>query len=580
MAVRVEQFSCKGGLDLVTPTLELTPGSAIEAVNYELLPEGGYRRVQGYALYDGSETPAAVPGEGIIRGVWVYQGTVYAFRDQATEGGMFKASASGWQAVSLGNSLNYKEATDDFAEGDTVTGVTSGATADVLRVVYAGGLISDGSAFGLLVLDNIVGTFQDNEALSNGTNIAKADGTQYANTLPKGGLYDFENHNFYGQDGSRRMYGANGVGLPFEFDGTVFVPIENGVTGVYPKYVKAHKNHLMQGYEKGTVISSSIGNPLEHNAVTGASEIAVGDAINGLHSLAGGVLAIGCEDSINLLYGNDASNWAVQQLEDHGVRPRTFGEIGGNILVLDNRGVQNLKATQVFGDFESVSQSRKINPVLLDAQSVLDATASVVTRKNSQYRLFYGDAGYYFTYAGDQLSGVMPVQFDHRVEVACTGEDPTGREIMFFGSEDGKVFQMDSGATFDGTNVLGVLRLAFNHFKSPSQRKQYRRLIAHITTEEGSASFNVRADFDFAKPDVPSGQSFASGVLGPTGGGLWDAAIWDDFDWDAAYYAEADVKLQGLGKNVSIAFISDGSDVGTHTIHSVALHFSPRRLVR
>jgi len=52
---------------------------------------------------------AAVPGSGAIRGVWIYDDVRYAFRDNAagTEGIMYKSTASGWAACSLGaNTLN------------------------------------------------------------------------------------------------------------------------------------------------------------------------------------------------------------------------------------------------------------------------------------------------------------------------------------------------------------------------------------------------------------------------------------------------------------------------------------------
>ena len=105
MAFRAETFVFEGGLDLETSYLQLPKGRLIDCLNYECPPRGGYRRIDGYSLHDGSASPAAVPGEGEIRGVWIYQEELYAFRDQATEGGMFRATATGWQAVDLGKSL-------------------------------------------------------------------------------------------------------------------------------------------------------------------------------------------------------------------------------------------------------------------------------------------------------------------------------------------------------------------------------------------------------------------------------------------------------------------------------------------
>lgn len=49
-----------------------------------------------------------VPGSGPVRGVWVYDGNVYAFRndDDASECKMYVATAGGWSAITTGVTLN------------------------------------------------------------------------------------------------------------------------------------------------------------------------------------------------------------------------------------------------------------------------------------------------------------------------------------------------------------------------------------------------------------------------------------------------------------------------------------------
>lgn len=48
-----------GGLDLVTPTLELQPGALRNAQNFECAIQGGYGRIQGYERVDGRPAPSA-----------------------------------------------------------------------------------------------------------------------------------------------------------------------------------------------------------------------------------------------------------------------------------------------------------------------------------------------------------------------------------------------------------------------------------------------------------------------------------------------------------------------------------------
>jgi hypothetical protein len=108
-----------GGLDLVTAPINRAPGGLIGSLNYEPRPEG-YRRVKGIERYDG--LPLA-------------------------------SLASYW-------TIAYDAGVASIAEGATVTGATSGATGKCLVAAT----ITAGST-GTLVLTDVTGTFQDNEAL-------------------------------------------------------------------------------------------------------------------------------------------------------------------------------------------------------------------------------------------------------------------------------------------------------------------------------------------------------------------------------------------------------------------------------
>tara|TARA_R110002072_G_scaffold21764_17_gene76819 strand:- start:3152 stop:4894 length:1743 start_codon:yes stop_codon:yes gene_type:complete len=580
MPVSVEFFPMVGGLDVVTPHYQISPGKLIECLNYECLPEGGYRRIDGYSLYDGTTEPEAVPGEGDIRGVWVFSGNVYAIRDQESNGGLFRATGTGWVEVDLGYSLDFDAGVNDFVEGATVTGGTSAETATIERVIFAGGTNGVGDSFGRLVISGATGPFTDNEDLIVGGNtIASAKGTQFANTLPTGGKYTFVTGNFFGHDGLDRMYGANGVGEAFEFDGTVFAPILTDSGGAYPRHIAVHKGHLMLGFSTGSITTSAPGEPLIFDAILGASEIAVGDQINLLASLPGGVLCVGCDDSIQMLYGNDYLSWELQPFTQHGAKPYSFGEIGGNYLVLDNRGLQNIRATQAFGDFEAISQSRAINPLLISSRTSLYPSAALVSKEKSQYRLFFGTEGYYFSYAGESFAGVTPVLYSDPVIVAAAGEDDLGKEIMFFGSEDGKVFRFDSAYKFNGEDIFASMRLAFNFEKTPTQRKQYRKAVLDIKGERDSALILVRSNFDFNSPIDPASDLY--NVNGPqSSGGQWSFDDWDEFLWDAVGYTTVDIGIAGIGRNMSMSFTSLGEEDGSHTIYGAAIHYSLRRLDR
>jgi len=56
--VKYQLITLQGGLDQVTPTLSLPPGSVRDATNFEVAITGGYSRIAGYERYDGRPNPS------------------------------------------------------------------------------------------------------------------------------------------------------------------------------------------------------------------------------------------------------------------------------------------------------------------------------------------------------------------------------------------------------------------------------------------------------------------------------------------------------------------------------------------
>ena len=59
-----------------------------------------------------------------------------------------------------------------------------------------------------------------------------------------------------------------------------------------PSFISHYKNHLFLGFTSGSLINSSLGEPLEYATVTGAGEIAFGEQITGLLTAASTSLVI------------------------------------------------------------------------------------------------------------------------------------------------------------------------------------------------------------------------------------------------------------------------------------------------
>ncbi len=113
--------------------------------------------------------------DGGTTGTLTLSGVVGTFVDNEaiTDSSTGAATANGALAGSY-STLRYDGQTGDFTVGSTVKGTTSGATGKVV-------LDQDDGVAGTLTLSNVVGTFQDNEALTDIiTGVAVVNGTLVA----------------------------------------------------------------------------------------------------------------------------------------------------------------------------------------------------------------------------------------------------------------------------------------------------------------------------------------------------------------------------------------------------------------
>lgn len=417
----------------------------------------------------------------------------------------------------------------------------------------------------------------------DGTNgrLYKATASGWAQvTLPAlwslGGTYKFCNYNFYGQDSQEEMFIVNGVDKAVKWDGTTAVQLTTGAGTDNPSDVIGHKFHLFLAVES-SLVNSAVGNPTDYQTINGAAEIAVGDTINELRS-APSALMLGCKDSTKVLYGSDKTDWQLEHFNDSGSIAFTSAMIAGQVIAMDRQGVFSMQTSQTYGNFDYSAVSRKVKP-LLDALKNSHQARSVVNRDKNQYRLFFGYQGLYFTFVGQQLSGIASVSFKDPVKCMANGEDTAGDEISLFGSDDGKIYKLESTNYFDGVAINSYLQLTFNHSSAPTQHKRYRRANIDLRNEGDEVVFYVLPSVDYGSSEF-SLDAYSSGNVRASVGGLWDYTLWDQFSWDAQSHNAAGIRMSATGSNLGLIISNDGVADSIHSIYGVTLHYSPRRLRR
>lgn len=514
-----------------------------------------------------------------IRGVQMYKGTVYAFQNNAggTACEMWKSSGSGWTLVSLGEEIAFTSGgTYVIAEGDTITGEIGGATAVVTRVVLTSGTFAAGTAAGYLTFASHTGTFQA-ETIKVGANlnVANIAGASAAITLLPSGRYEFCLYNFFGSTNTLRMYGCDGVNPAFEFDGTVFVKIRTGMAVDTPSYICAHKKMLFLSF-KGSLQNSGIGTPYIWTATTGASEIGVGDDITGLLTQPGDTLAIFTRNSSWQLRGSSVSDFVLAAISaESGAIGRTCQNIG-EAYCLDDRGVVQVSRTQNYGNFDYATVSRSAQSVVDTMRAVV--TASSVYKTRNQYRLYGSDgSGLILTIEGGNVVGITQFKYPVNVTCVCSGEDSNGKDVIFFGADNGYVYQADKGSSFDGEEIEAYLRLPFNNINSPRIIKRYRKAVLEMSSV-GYTSIRFQPEFSYGDSDIAP--HVLQTITGQGTGGYWDVDTWGQFFYDARIVNSPEFNIVGSGLNMALIFYSKSDiDLG-HILQGCLVNFSTRRLAR
>ena len=522
----------------------------------------------------------AVPGSGPVRGVWIYQNNVYAIRDNvgATAGVIHRATSGGWSAIALAEEVYFNAGNSSVEVGDTLT--QGGVAATIRRVIIFSG--TSPNLVGKLVISGRTGgNFAAGAATSTGGGALTLLGAQTAQALPAGGKYVFRTANFLGGSTTEYMYGANGVGKAFEFDGTWLAFIDSGMAPDTPKYLEVHNNRLWLAF-KSSVQFSGPGTPHVWSVVLGANELAAGADITGLLKTPGSEntasLMVFTAEFTRVIYGKLSSEFRMDMaLPDVGAIDYTAQNLSFPIF-LDDLGLTSARAAQEFGNFREADLSAKVKPYLESRISL--AVCSVIDRQQGQYKLFMSDgSGITATFQAGRLKGILPFQLEHTPNVACEGK-VTGAQVVLMGGTDGFVYELNKGRSFDGEAIQHRLRLADNFIGTPRLRKRMRRLRLDVQAP-GYHTLNVGYIAGRNSPEIDSGSAAQSTSVSGNSGGFDDPLVgFDSIAFDGDLYAQIALPLDVTTTSLSLVFSGSSDNELPLTITGQSLAWQPRRVER
>lgn len=558
----------------------------------------------------------AVPGTGPVRGVFgaTFNGAfaVYAIRDESlafNRAQMHKATAQGWVPVHGINAspLSVVLLEYNFKNGGPVpiadnTPGPSPYYGTARRVVLTGGSWAANTATGKMVyqhegfgLPNVgipllfgqtsILLLQYNE--QGGGNATQGPSST---TFRTGGAYEFDIVNFAGGETTRKVYGCNRSSRAWEYDGEYVIPIDCGLPAVattpnalLASHIRGHHNHLMVAVGS-SILFSGVGGPHDFSASAGGGEIATGDAVTGFLPLPGnqqsGALAVLCRNHTKILYGTALGGPEPFDLVDFetetGAIPGSLQRLD-RVYYLDDRGVIDLQTAQEYGNFVSSTLTRYVQKFMELKRGRF--RCSIVNRTKSQLRLYFNDrTGLGLTLDNGKLKGMLPIAFAHGMQCAWSGEDAIGSEVLLSGGDDGYVYQMERGTSFDGQAINARLLLNWNSMKSPRLRKALHR--ASVELQDGDYAelqFGVRLGPERgAHVQDEADDATTETELSPQ----WDHFTWDAFQFDGAVLSPEELDVKGTAERVQYLIESATDYLDPFTLTGINTHYFPRRGLR
>lgn len=313
----------------------------------------------------------------------------------------------------------------------------------------------------------------------------------------------FAKYNF---NGTEKVVIVDGLNEPALYDNTTFTALTSAPTDVIgATFVAEAKGHLF--FAKGdTVTYTAFETDSDFSIGNGAGNFRVGGTVTAL-AVFREQLIIFTESTIHQLTGRAVSDFVVQTITaDIGcIDSDTVQEIAGDVIFLGPDGLRLLSATDRIGDFGLASVSKNIQSVMTGFISANTSFTSCVVREKSQYRLL----GYNNNITQENAQGILATQFAPqggegmafaetrgiRAYVADSNYNQNVEQV-FFANDDGYLYQMESGNSFDGINIQTTFATPHLPISDPRKRKTFYKLFLY-TDPQGSVAFDVSLKLDF-----------------------------------------------------------------------------------
>lgn len=429
--------------------------------------------------------------------------------------------------------------------------------------------------------------------------------------------YEFEIGNFYGSTTFEQVFGVNGAGPAFSYDGKYAIRIRTGVefNMEKPRHVAKHGPQLALGYAFGDVAFSDVGAPESYAVVSGGSSpvsedpdflggavsVNIADRVYSLVSIAEQSLAVFCKDSMVRVSGSSGTFTTQVVRAESGVIEYSVKDLGGLLLYTDFRGPGILRPSDIFGQliptYIGAPVSSWLTPRLLQSGNSSVTISGFVraetVKSKNQYRLFFRDRYVLtMTLVGQDFTPQFSMQqWDHDVRASCSGAHSNGTEMSFFSTSGtlsypagtNYVYQSDVGTTFDNAAIVHRALIMVSNTDGPQQFKRYSDCALHASAF-GFMSLGARAFVDYARSEALS--TYQALTLGDNGTVTeLELTTPSNYVQSVTFGAKGFAMLLQVEKNggfdyAGAAAASDYKYLMPHSLNAVTIHYEPMAPLR
>ena len=522
-------ISCKGGLNTNLNEFEMLrqPGLATRLRNFEVDPDGGYRRINGFTGF-GSTRPE---GANKILGLAVYADGIIAC---VSTNIYFSQDGTTWLQI---NKDSVSVSGDDYA---TFTGRTVLARTNQAQCSF---VIFEGA------------TYDYGE-------IIIADGANK--------LFSF------------RMEGSGALTTRTFFAKEITVDGTNGV-----QHITIHDHHLIAAGVENNLnsIYYSVYNDPNSFGGAGAGAVTISDQVVGLRGFRENLIVFAKNSIHKLININEPSTVRIDPITENVGCSSGYSiqEIGGDLVFLSPDGIRTIAGTERIGDVELSSVSRQIQKILTDITGSINTftITSCVLRSKSQYRLFYTEDALGSSVSKGIIGTLTQNGFEWSETLGIqalgltTGFNSDALEKAYHGDKDGYIYNHDAGNTFSpagvSTNIEAIYQTPNLDFGDVGTRKTVK-YVRMSFSPEGQTQPTLRMRFDYDDPNIIQPPDYPlSSIPLPAifGNVLFGSAVFGATNDPMVRQA-----VEGSGNNISFRIRSDGDDA-PYSINGLYVDYMP-----